>query len=98
MTSTASAPGVDANSQWQRFCSLLWHNPSLGFWLDVSRMGLDEAVLSGLRPRFEKAFKAMADLEAGAIANADEQRQVGHYWLRNPQLAPDPSSGAHIQA
>ncbi len=98
MTSTASAPGVDANSQWQRFCSQLWHNPSLGFWLDVSRMGLDEALLSGLRPRFDKAFKAMADLEAGAIANADEQRQVGHYWLRNPQLAPDPASGAHIQA
>ena len=98
MTPTASAPGVDANSQWQRFCSLLWHDSSLGFWLDVSRMGLDESVLSSLRPRFEKAFKAMADLEAGAIANADEQRQVGHYWLRNPQLAPDPDSGAHIQA
>ena len=98
MTSTASAPGVDANSQWQRFCSQLWHNPSLGFWLDVSRMGLDEAVLSSLRPRFQEAFKAMAALEGGAIANADEQRQVGHYWLRNPSLAPDPASGQHIQA
>ena len=89
---------TDPNSQWQRFCSLLWHNPSLGFWLDVSRMGLDEAALSGLRPRFEKAFEAMAALEGGAIANPDEQRQVGHYWLRNPDLAPDPASGAHISA
>ncbi|MBV2350859.1 glucose-6-phosphate isomerase [Synechococcus sp. HK05] len=97
MTPTASAPGVDAHSQWQRFCSQLWHNPSLGFWLDVSRMGLDEAVLSSLRPRFKEAFQAMHALEGGAIANADEQRQVGHYWLRNPQLAPDPASGQHIQ-
>jgi glucose-6-phosphate isomerase len=98
MTPTAPVPGVAPGSQWQRFCSLLWHDSSLGFWLDVSRMGLDESVLSGLRPRFEKAFKAMAELEGGAIANADEQRQVGHYWLRNPQLAPDPASGDHIKA
>jgi len=31
----------------------------------------------------------MAELEAGAIANRDEDRMVGHYWLRNPALAPN---------
>jgi glucose-6-phosphate isomerase len=30
----------------------------------------------------------MDELEAGAIANPDENRMVGHYWLRNPSLAP----------
>ena len=25
----------------------------------------------------------------GAIANPDEKRMVGHYWLRNPNLAPN---------
>ena len=30
----------------------------------------------------------MAELEQGAIANPDENRMVGHYWLRNPELAP----------
>src|SRR5688572_9116627 len=30
----------------------------------------------------------MAALEAGAVANPDEGRQVGHYWLRAPELAP----------
>ena len=29
-----------------------------------------------------------AALEKGAIANADEKRMVGHYWLRAPELAP----------
>ena len=38
----------------------------------------------------------MGSLEGGAIANGDEQRQVGHYWLRHPQLAPDPEVQAHI--
>ena len=41
--------------------------------------------------QFESAFQSMAELEAGAIANPDEQRMVGHYWLRNPELAPNPT-------
>ncbi len=38
--------------------------------------------------RVEEAFSRMKELEAGAIANPDEGRMVGHYWLRNPALAP----------
>jgi glucose-6-phosphate isomerase len=37
------------------------------------------------------AFDAMEALERGALANPDEQRRVGHYWLRAPELAPEPS-------
>ena len=35
-----------------------------------------------------RAHDAMVALENGAIANPDEQRMVGHYWLRNPSRAP----------
>ena len=41
-----------------------------------------------MRLKIVKAFAAMRELEAGAIANPDEQRMVGHYWLRKPSLAP----------
>jgi glucose-6-phosphate isomerase len=85
-------------NQWQRFCQMLWHHEDLGFWLDVSRMALGQQDLNDLAPRFDSAFAAMAALEAGSIANADEGRQVGHYWLRSPELAPDPSITAHISA
>src|SRR5690606_38917510 len=44
---------------------------------------------SSMRPRLEKAFKDMKELEAGAIANPDEKRMVGHYWLRSPELSPN---------
>lgn len=37
----------------------------------------------------QKAFNAMKELEKGAIANPDESRMVGHYWLRSPHLAPN---------
>ena len=36
----------------------------------------------------QAAFTEMQALEKGAIANPDENRMVGHYWLRNPALAP----------
>jgi glucose-6-phosphate isomerase len=37
---------------------------------------------------FGPALAAMTALEAGSMANPDEGRQVGHYWLRDPALAP----------
>jgi glucose-6-phosphate isomerase len=40
----------------------------------------------------------MAALEKGAIANPDENRMVGHYWLRAPQLAPSPDITNEIRA
>jgi len=38
----------------------------------------------------------MDALESGSIANADEHRMVGHYWLRNPSLAPSPELRSEI--
>ena len=38
----------------------------------------------------QKAFAEMVEIEKGAIANQDEKRMVGHYWLRNSVLAPTP--------
>jgi glucose-6-phosphate isomerase len=31
----------------------------------------------------------MVELEKGAIANPDEGRMVGHYWLRDSNRAPN---------
>ena len=89
---------TDSQIQWQRFCDLLWYHDDLGLWLDISRMHLNSSDLDALTPRFDKAFQAMQALEAGSIANVDESRQVGHYWLRHPQLAPDSELSQHIAA
>src|SRR5205085_4009393 len=62
----------------------------IGFSIDISRMNFPEGYFDQLRAGSEKAFRAMHDLESGAIANPDEKRMVGHYWLRNPGLAPSP--------
>lgn len=56
----------------------------LGFTLDVERMGLPNLNIED----WNFAFEFLSHLEAGAIANPDEGRQVGHYWLRDPSIAP----------
>ena len=56
-------------------CSL----PHLGFTLYSS-------VILEFTTYWSGAVQAMLDLEGGAIANPTEDRQVGHYWLRNPSL------------
>ena len=38
----------------------------------------------------QRAFQTMDELVNGAIANPDEQRMVGHYWLRPPSGATPP--------
>jgi glucose-6-phosphate isomerase len=81
----------------ERLDTLGWRNTDIGVWLDLSTTGLTPGDLAGADAEFADAFAAMAALEAGAIANPDEGRRVGHYWLRAPALAPD-DLGAVIDA
>ena len=70
----------------------------LGFALEYGRMGIPESFFKEKEPLLRKAFAEMQKLEAGAIANPDENRRVGHYWLRAPQLAPDEAIRGQIDS
>lgn len=76
-------------SLWSRFQEHFLAYEDLGFSIDISRMRFAEDFFAKMQPKVDRAFAAMRDLEAGAIANPDEQRMVGHYWLRAPELAPN---------
>ncbi|HKB56039.1 MAG TPA: glucose-6-phosphate isomerase [Lacunisphaera sp.] len=73
---------------WDRFKSQYYTHPKLGLSLDVSRVPFPDDFPASMEPKLKQAFADMAALEAGAIANPDENRMVGHYWLRTPELAP----------
>ena len=79
---------MTASALWQRYQDWLYYHEGLSLYLDVSRMRFDDRFVETMMPKFEQAFAQMKDLEAGAIANPDEHRMVGHYWLRDPELAP----------
>src|SRR5262249_5093500 len=78
----------DARSMWTRYQKYLVVCPSIGLSLDVSRMRFDEAFLKRMQGPIAAAIQNMAALEQGAIANPDEKRMVGHYWLRDPERVP----------
>jgi glucose-6-phosphate isomerase len=79
------------NSLWQRFQKYFLRYDDIGFTIDISRMRFADDFLRSMGVRAQKAFSEMRQLEAGAIANVDEHRMVGHYWLRDPGLAPSAS-------
>lgn len=79
----------DPRALWTRYVDWLYQHKELGLFLDVSRIGFTDEFVAEMEPRFRAAFRAMEALEKGAIANPDEGRMVGHYWLRNSKLAPN---------
>jgi glucose-6-phosphate isomerase len=90
LAATAARSYLCPPMTWDRFKSLYYTNPRLGLSLDVSRMPFPDDFLGSMEPKLKQAFADMAALEGGAIANPDEKRMVGHYWLRAPDLAPTP--------
>ncbi|MCP3980936.1 MAG: glucose-6-phosphate isomerase [bacterium] len=88
---------MSAEGQWERYREWLYDDPGQGFRLDVSRMGLQSEFVERMTPRLEASIEAMRRLEGGAVANPDEERMVGHYWLRAPELAPTPEIGSEIR-
>jgi glucose-6-phosphate isomerase len=85
-------------STWDRFQKYYFEFPQLGLAIDLSRSDVTDAFLEQITPKMKAAFEAMQQLEAGAIANPDEKRMVGHYWLRNPDLAPTPEIAQQIKS
>jgi glucose-6-phosphate isomerase len=90
---------MDPTSLWQRYQTYLCECPlpGMGLALDISRMDFDEGFFDRMSGPIAKAYDAMDSLEKGAIANPDEDRMVGHYWLRAPALAPQPELRREIE-
>ncbi|MGC1453679.1 MAG: glucose-6-phosphate isomerase [Nitrospirota bacterium] len=82
---------------WERYKKYLCECPSIGMTLDISRMNFADDYLPRMEPDIQRAYAAMDALESGAIANPDENRMVGHYWLRAPGLAPSPEIRREIE-
>jgi glucose-6-phosphate isomerase len=82
---------------WERYKRWLCAPPDLGLTLDISRMRFGDDFFERMDPAMQRALDAMERLESGEIANPDEQRAVGHYWLRDPDRAPDTATAQAIR-
>jgi glucose-6-phosphate isomerase len=79
---------MDTTSLWARFQKTYLRYDDLSISVDISRVNFPDDFFATMKPKVDAAFSAMSDLEGGAIANPDEDRMVGHYWLRDSSLAP----------
>jgi len=75
-------------SNWETYQKSVLRYPDLGFSLDYSRMDAPADWSPEIVEKIERAYRDRKATEAGEIMNPDEGRAVGHYWLRNPDLAP----------
>lgn len=82
---------------WERYRTYLCRCESVGLSLDISRMRFPDNYFARMSRPMAAALEAMAALEGGAIANPDENRMVGHYWLRAPERAPTPEMRTAIE-
>ena len=83
--------------EWERYKEYLNYNPMIGLMVDISRMMFPNDYFDRMEPPIQKAFQDMDSIESGAVANPDENRMVGHYWLRDPKLAPKTEITLDIQ-
>ena len=72
----------------KNYAQQLLRYPQMGISLDLSKLPLTDEYLKEMQPLIERAYGDIAALESGVIANPDENRMVGHYWLRNSAIAP----------
>ncbi|MCJ7803528.1 MAG: glucose-6-phosphate isomerase [Desulfobacterales bacterium] len=74
--------------EWERYKKYLNFNPEIGLMVDISRMMFPNDYFDRMESQMQKAYQNMEAIESGVMANPDEKRMVGHYWLRAPELAP----------
>jgi glucose-6-phosphate isomerase len=82
---------------WERYRKYLYIDQELDLMLDISRMNFSEDFFKNTSSSMKTIYNELEELEKGAIANPDEHRMVGHYWLRNPDLAPTQEIAAEIK-
>jgi glucose-6-phosphate isomerase len=92
-----AAEGASSRALWHRYQRYRCDVGELEISLDISRMRFEDDFLERMSTPMSEALAAMTALEAGAMANVDERRMVGHYWLREPELAPTAQLRASIE-
>lgn len=73
---------------WKMFENTVLYSPKTKLMMEWGGMDLNDDYIFSMERKMNTALKGMVELEAGAIANPDEDRMVGHYWLRAPEKAP----------
>src|SRR6056300_1475577 len=87
---------TSTNESWTRFQRYTLPIDKINLSLDISKVAFQDEDFKNLKEKALKALDFMQAIERGGITNPDENRMVGHYWLRNTELAPSSDLGSVI--
>ncbi len=73
-------------TNWEKFLKFQINTEEIDF--NFSSI-IDSSVIESNTAKIQNALKQAQEIEAGKKVNTDEDRMVGHYWLRNSSLAPN---------
>ncbi len=83
--------------EWEKLCNNLYYDNKTGLMLEYGGMNMGKEYIEGNKSSLNDALSFMDELEKGCIANPDENRMVGHYWLRNVRFAPNKEIADEIE-
>ncbi len=66
------------------------------FYLDFSKSLFSKNLVDNYSEKFKSALNELKALEKGEKVNKDEDRMVGHYWLRNSEISPNKDISSSI--
>jgi glucose-6-phosphate isomerase len=98
--SSSHAPSVPVSflSSTSEYAKGYYWQRKLGLSIDYNNFLMGSDLIDPIEEHFSSVFGELLELEAGGIANSDEGRMVGHYWLRDPDRAPDRAIKKQIES
>lgn len=89
---------MENTQNWKIYKEFLFNYSGPGLMLDLSKVRFPADFFDRMEPLMQGVYAHIDALEKGSTANPDEGRMVGHYWLRNPGIAPDETIAGQINA
>ena len=86
------------DERWSKFENQHYYDHKTGFLIDYSNIKIPNLFIEEFSEKLNSAYSKMQKLEKGELVNTDEKRMVGHYWLRNPALAPNKDIQKEIES
>ena len=74
---------------WGKLPQYFYQDKQLNISINAATMFFPISYCDVIEQDWANIHSNMIALEQGAMANTGEHKKVGHYWLRNPDIAPD---------
>lgn len=82
---------------WENFKKYYFFYEKINLSLDISKVDFYKNFFkNNINTKLNNIYSIIDSIEDGTFLNKDENQMIGHYWLRNPMIAPTQKIGSDI--